>query len=292
MISRNWRERVGEYLEQYSALYHRPASRLSAIGVLREFETFLVSRKGTPVELIQVAKEDLLGYLRHKLDQGRAPATANKHVRTLRCFFRWCVDRQAIAADPTKGVRPLKIVRRRPPIPDKPDVLKLLFYLDCRKDQLFTDLVTLVANTGLRSGEFVYLRPEDVSLERRTLIVRNDAEHRTKDNDERVIPLNDKALEILRRWLSIREAKGGRLLFFGHKAADVKGLAHKFKRRTRAAGVPSITFYSLRHLFATTAASRMTPNQLAAIMGHADPRTTHRWYIHEHALTLTVPQVI
>jgi len=292
MVSRTWRERVGEYLEQYSALYHRPASRLSSIGVLREFEVFLASRNGAQVELRGIEQADILGYLRFKLSQGRAQATANKHVRTLRAFFRWCVDRKAVREDPTHGVRPLKIVRRRPPIPDKADVMKLLFFLECRKDQLFIDLVTFVANTGLRSGELVYVRPEDVSLERRALIVRNDAEHRTKDNDERLVPLNDKALEVVGRWLPLREQRGGHLLFFGHKPADVKNLAHKFKRRTKAAGVPSITFYSLRHLFATTAAAKMTPTQLAAVMGHADPRTTHRWYIHEHALTLTVPPVI
>jgi integrase len=293
MISRTWRERVGEYLELYSGLYHRPATKCSSRGVLKEFgEWWATCARQAPV-VEKVTRDDVTAYLRYKIDQGRAPATANKHVRTLRAFMRWCVDRDVIAKDPTHGVRPLKIVRRRHPIPEKADVMALLFFLKCHRDPLYPDLIKLVANTGLRVGEFVFLRTQDVDLKAGTLTVRNDNEHRTKDNEERLIPLNPSARAVVRRWLEIREKKGGELLFYGDRApADLKSISHAMKRRTTAAGVPHVTFYSLRHLFATTAASRMMPSELAALMGHSDPRTTAKWYVHGFAMKLRVPRVI
>lgn len=287
------RERVGNYLTEYSALYHRPGSRDNSRAVLAEFAPFLAARAKRAPLLDDVDRESVTAFLLHKLGQGRAPATANRHLRTLKAFLRWCVVRGWIPKDPTLGIRPLKVLRRRPPIAERCQLRKLLAYLRRTSDRRYEAMILLVANTGLRLGEFLYLREEDVDLENRTLLVRNDETHRTKDNEERTIPLNARALEVLAPWVTMRRARGGEFCFFDVKPPrDVKTYSRGMQRRTTAADVQGVTWYSLRHLFATTLASKVPELVLAAYMGHSDPRTTRRWYIHRAHLAVSTPPVI
>lgn len=136
------------------------------------------------------------------------------------------------------------------------------------------------------------MQPEDVDLEGRTLRVRNDTTHSTKDNEERHVPLNDKAHFVLSFWKEHRQETPGQSLFFDFVPKTLSWLLRALKLRCRAAGVPPVTWYSLRHLFATTLAASVPELVLAAIMGHSDPRTTRRWYIHRQAMSIKAPPVI
>lgn len=294
MDPRTMREGVGNYLEQYSALHHRPATRGDIVHVLSEFGDFLAVRaKRTPL-VRDVVREDVVAYQAHKIASKRAPATVNRHLRTLRTFFRWSEESGLREGDPTRGIRPLKVIRRRPALPDVADLRKLLAHLKEAGDWKYSSWIQVAANTGLRLGELATIRPQDVDLGRRLLLVRNDAEHHTKDNDERVVPLNDRAWKILAFWIDFRKAEGGPLLFFrGRPPRHLGALWRGLQRRVRAAGIKSrICWYSLRHLFCSTLAAVVPENQLAAIMGHSDPRTGRQWYIHREALAVSVPPVI
>lgn len=103
-------------------------------------------------------------------------------------------------------------------------------------------------NTGLRSGELMTLRREDVDLVNRRAVIRN-----TKNGEDRVIPLNAAALKV------IKEIPFDGLLFRdkdGKPWAYSKDMANKFLYRpvvqaAKAAGIRHVTPHMLRHTFAT-----------------------------------------
>lgn len=118
-------------------------------------------------------------------------------------------------------------------------------------------------NTGLRQSEQFKLRWENIDMERRTLFI-----PRSKSGESRTVPLNDKALEILRSltsWMtspwvfpsqnpaSPMDARHfyGRVFLPALEAANLKGevnwhtLRHTFASRLVMAGVDLRTVQSL-----------------------------------------------
>src|SRR5690606_5078008 len=78
--------------------------------------------------------------------------------------------------------------RRRPMRPDLPE--------DSFGDHL-TPVVLVAMNTGLRRGELLGLRWEDIDLEREVLVVRAES---AKNGKPRYVPLNAEAIEALKKW--------------------------------------------------------------------------------------------
>lgn len=293
MDSRTVREGVGKFLELYSSLYHRPATRYDVVHVLSAFEEFARVRAKRAPLVSEVTRDDVAAYQAHQLGRRRSTSTVNRHVRTIKTFFRWSARQGWRRGDPTEGMRPLKVSRRKPALPDAASLAKLLEHLKATGDVKYGSLVIFAANTGLRLGELVWVRLEDVDLEARTLRVRNDAEHRTKDDDERTIPLNERAWKIARFWVDRRRSEGGRLLFYPERPPRyLCALWRGLQRRIVAAGCKPFGWHALRHLFATKLASIVTEPVLAALLGHSDPRTTRRWYVHAAGLSVPVPPVI
>lgn len=172
---------------------------------------------------------------------------------------------------------------------------EFLRWLDTRGETFYADLLRLIANTGLRSGEALHLRPEDVDFEARLVWTMVRAEYATKDREERRIPLNSVALEILRRRVM---AAGGGPLFVQTtgrgkgKIPHITSVAHAVTRLANQANIPGLTCQTLRQFFGTTNASIMPEVALAAIMGHENIETTRKHYIEAARMNMPTPPAI
>lgn len=280
-LLKSWREGIESYAV-YSNLHHAPPVQQSVASVLLRFGEHVDWR--APHE---VRRADVEAYQARVVSEGSSPANTNRHVRVLRTFFRWLIDSEFLESNPCKRIRDLRVIRRRRASIPRADIEALLGFLDREGDRLYADLVRVIANTGMRLGEATHLKAEDVDFERRMLIVRCREEYVTKDREERSIPLNEVALGILRS--RVQAAREGWLWREGARLPDRSSLHHGLARRARTAQVPGASWQQLRHAFATKAAETMTPAQLAAIMGHWDPRTTRKYYIHCDEMLLPRP---
>lgn len=281
-----WPEAVAQYETRYGELHHAPETRAKVRRVLQLFRA--EARVG---DLEQIERRHVEAYQLARKNEGMSPATINQHVRHLKAFLEWCVGEEWIPKNPCRRVKMLKQIRRKGDTPSEEQIEKFLGWLRRKKQTFYLDLIKLIANTGLRSGEALHLRPEDVDLKRRLLWTMCRAEYVTKDREERCIPLNDEAAEILRR--RILKARGGPLFVGTYgtgkgKIPKVESVAHRIKALASAAGVPGIKCYSLRKFFGTMNAARMPELALAAIMGHEQIETTRKHYVEQARMKLDV----
>jgi integrase len=153
-------------------------------------------------------------------------------------------------------------------------------------------LFTVAAHTGLRRGELLALRWQDVSFAEARLTVERAVSGRTiasttKSGRFRTVPLADQAAKELEA-LSRRERFTGRAdLVFGRADGgplDGSALRKRFARAQEAAGVRTRRFHDLRHTFGSLAVRAFDPVAVQAMMGHASLRTTER-YLHARPRT-------
>jgi len=285
----DWHDATKQYLERYSKVHHALESRRKAERVIRQFGEFA---KHPRIEAVTLALVEDWVQFQVERPKSKSPATINQDVRTLKAVFGWFVANDWIPKNPAKRTRELKLVRRRRAIIPDEGILKALAYLDNRGNLFYADLLRLIWNTGMRSGEALHVRPEDVDFEGRILTTKCRPDYTTKDREERRIPLNDAAISILRRRIL---ASGGGPIFmqaWGRgkgRIPEASSIAHRVKDLGLIAGVPFLTCYVLRHSFATRMAREVPELVLAAILGHSSPSTTRKYYVHNEQIQLPLP---
>ena len=145
-------------------------------------------------------------------------------------------------------------------------------------------LYLTAAMTGMRRGELVALRWQDVDCAARQIRVRRNfvrSEFGTPKSrrSSRAVPLAPRLATALAEHHQLSRFKGDLDLVFAHPSTGRVLDPHKLRRRFQAAvnqaGVRRVRFHDLRHTFGTQMASAGAP--LRAIqewLGHADLRTT------------------
>jgi integrase len=163
----------------------------------------------------------------------------------------------------------------------------------------YSPLIRIAIHTGLRLGELLGLRWQDVDFDAGVLHVRQQwtrvgelAPPKTKKGIRRV-PLSIDLVAFLRKHKLASKHSQDTDFVFASKTGGP--LAHRNVQRRawepvrKLAELPDdVTFHDLRHAFASVAASRGVPvTVLSGIMGHSDVGVTQRVYIHlfgrEHA---------
>jgi integrase len=151
--------------------------------------------------------------------------------------------------------------------------------------------VLLGAWCGLRRGEILALRPEDIDLDAGTVTVRHnrvellethrefDAPPKT-DAGKRTVTVPPHVLPIL--IIHMREWAGTDRVFIGRDGKPMRGDAVRqaFARARRKADMPGFRFHDLRHTGQTLAASAgATTKDLMKRLGHSSPAAANR-YLH------------
>ena len=159
-------------------------------------------------------------------------------------------------------------------------------HLRRQEDRELADLLRIAAYTGLRKGELVALRWEDVSWAERVLIVRRTLsgteERSTKSRRIRYVPLADQALAALDRLSQRPNFTGPRDYVFATVAGerpDPSALRRRYVACREAAELPPLRFHDLRHTAGSLLVRVLDPVTVKDIMGHADLATTER-YLH------------
>ncbi|MDD2969697.1 MAG: site-specific integrase, partial [Lachnospiraceae bacterium] len=154
--------------------------------------------------------------------------------------------------------------------------------------------------TGLRTGELVGLKWEDIDFEKRNLTVSRSMEFRHSVGEWKVgppksklsyrtIPLTDEAVELLKMQKSknadihIIPIEWSEFVFLCRKGTPVKNSTYDtmlFKLCDKI-GIPKFSMHILRHTFATRCIEAgMKPKTLQMILGHANIGITMNLYVH------------
>jgi integrase len=238
-------------------------------------------------------------FYRQRLDAGLAPATVHKMHVVLHKALDQAVSDGLIPRNIVKGVKVLQ-TRKKEIQPLKPEQVKAL--LDAARGDRLEALYVLALNTGLRQGELLALKWEDVELEDTILRVRHTLTRAggkvalgppKTNKSRRSVRLTSGAVEALRAHLSRQleemEQMGslyqpGGLVFANETGGIINpsNLRNRsFSRLLKRAGLPGIRFHDLRHTCATLLLSRnINPKIVSEMLGHSSVSITLDIYSH------------
>jgi integrase len=158
--------------------------------------------------------------------------------------------------------------------------------MDEFKDYL-TPFTILVMNTGLRRSEALSLTWDNVQLTGSPRVTVRAA--MTKSSKTRYVPLNDMAVDVLKRW---RRQNGDSEHVFVHRATGAKlNKAHRaWKKLMDDAEIEDFRFHDLRHNFASQLVMKGQPLYLVKeLLGHGSIEMTARYaHLADDALARAV----
>lgn len=158
----------------------------------------------------------------------------------------------------------------------------------------------LILQTGLRTGELIGLRWEDVDFEKRVIHIQRSMEYRYKVGEwrggppksksgYRDVPLTDEAIRILKdqkkklESLKLIHLDFQKSVFICRKGEPTKNSAYDTTlfRLCDKAGIRRFSMHVLRHTFATRCIEGgMRPKTLQIILGHSNVGITMNLYVH------------
>lgn len=146
------------------------------------------------------------------------------------------------------------------------------------RDRRDEAIVRLMAETGMRAGEVLNMRPQDIDLTRGLVAV-----HRTKTGRGRVVPFGPHTARAIDRWVRMRQHQplaAGDKLWLGDRGRTISyhGLRSAIMGRAAAAGLNGFHLHELRH----TAASRWlaaggSEGGAMSAMGWTNPKMLHQY---------------
>lgn len=243
-----------------AALLTRGYSKLTAINQrshLQRFATFIEGRFHG--ELGDVTRDSIEAYLEHLASCARplTPVSRNLRLSSIRAFCRWLVERDIIAADPTKLIIYARTPDRLPrTLPSVDAVQKLIAAADARSRVGYRDRVVLelLYQSGLRVAELCALDVVDVDLVDGFAHVRCG-----KGGRGRVVPIGRLAVELLTNYLAhvrpkfVKRHKEVALIVSRNgERLHVRGAQRVVARCAERAGLDAhVTPHVLRHTCAT-----------------------------------------
>jgi integrase/recombinase XerD len=224
----------------------------------------------------QINDSDIKDYLLHLAEEKKsATSTLNQAINALKFYYGTMLKKKFLY----EIKRPRKD-KKLPVVLSKEEVAKILSTVDNVKHKA---ILMLVYSAGLRVGELVRLKPEDVDSKRMLIHVKG-----AKGRKDRYTLLSGTALVILREYW--RKYKPDIWLFGG--ARDGRYLSTRTVEKilehacTRAGIKKTISVHTLRHSFATHLLEGGTDlRYIQELLGHAHSKTTEI-YTHVSAQSL------
>lgn len=232
-----------------------------------------------------INEQDIVKYLEYlNKEKKLSSRSIERHLTTIRGFFKYLVKNELIKTDITKNVDNLKIGKHLPTTLSVDEVNQLM---DIKLDNPFNfrtkAMLELIYGSGLRISELVNLTLNDIDLFNGTILVNG------KGSKERIVPLGEYAKEYLLAYLQRRKElvkkKYGdpKELFLNNHGKPItrNGFNFLLNNLLEEKGInKKVTPHTLRHSFAT----HMLDNgadlrTIQELLGHSDIVTT-RIYTH------------
>ncbi|MEW6068895.1 MAG: site-specific tyrosine recombinase/integron integrase [Nitrospirota bacterium] len=224
----------------------------------------------------EINDSDIKDYLLHLAEEKQsATSTLNQAINALKFYYGTMLKKKFVY----EVKRPRKD-RKLPVVLSKEEVVKI----DNIKHKA---ILMLVYSAGLRVGEVVRLKPEDIDSKRMLIHIRG-----SKGRKDRYTMLSEKVLQILRQyWKKYRPEKW---LFEGAKVGryiSTRTVDKIFRNASEKAGInKEVSLHTLRHSFATHLLEGGTDlRYIQELLGHTHSKTTE---IYTHVSTKSLGKIM
>lgn len=259
-----------EFLTNYAVVNNKPSEVRMKRSVYKHHLLPMFGKR----KLDEIGPRQIEAYKARKLADGLSKATVNNHLTMLRKTLNVAQEWGVVEHVP-------KFVWLKLP---KPEFDFLDFEESDRliagADDAWRPFVVTALRTGLRLGELMGLRWDDVDLKKGMLVVRQSVWRgkagTPKSGRTREIPLSDQA----RAALSAHRHRKGELVFCDEIGAYLTEGACKWPliRACKRAGLRKVGWHTLRHTFASQLVMRGVPlKAVQELLGHATMEMTMRY---------------
>ncbi|PIU67835.1 MAG: integrase [Armatimonadetes bacterium CG07_land_8_20_14_0_80_40_9] len=227
----------------------------------------------------EINDSDIKDYLLYLAEEKQsATSTLNQAINALKFYYGTMLKKKFVY----EVKRPRKD-KKLPVVLSKEEVAKILSSVYNIKHRA---LLMLVYSAGLRVGEVVKLKPEDIDSRRMLMHIKG-----AKGRKDRYTMLSETALKILREYW--QEYKPVKWLFQGAKAdryISIRTVQKILEHACQNAGIKKeITVHTLRHSFATHLLEGGTDlRYIQELLGHAHSKTTE---IYTHVSTKSIGKI-
>jgi len=260
---------------------------------------------GRAVWLERIGSRHAESFVANRLAMGRAVPTVNKDIRTLKRIFNLAIEPRGYLSD---GANPFRKIRQRKvasktPVYISSEAFQRLF--GAAKNTWWKALIVLAYTTGARKDELLNLTWVDVDFKKNQLrITRKDRSDwvqpwQPKDHEMRIIPIPEKAVNLLMAWQSIAP-ENCPYVFMEHERWDyyrqqvaqgkwrtgqamLNNVLRRFQTLCRKAKVGHYCLHDLRRSCITNWARKLPMHVVQKLAGHSDIRTTQQYYLSMQA---------
>jgi len=298
---------LAQYLEHWLDTYGKPNLAPSTYASYERIIRKHISLEMGQISIEKVQPMHIQAYYSQKLQNGRrdgagglSARTVQYHHRVLREALHHAVKWQILVRNPADACEAPRPSRPEMSVLDAEGVSAMLEIIEGHPDR---DIFITAVFTGMRQGELLGLRWQDVDLNKRVVRIQQSVgfipklgfvfrEPKTKRSRRQVV-LPQMAVDALTRrqkqvatdkiFIGADLYKSHDLVFCTNAGAplDPSGLSRRFKRIATKVNAPKLRFHDLRHTHATMLLSQgVHPKVVQERLGHESINITLDTYSH------------
>lgn len=241
--------------------------------------------------MLTVRREDVHGYLAHRMDKGLKARSTARSLSCLRAFFRFLLREKEIRDDPTLRVDNPKLGRRLPDSLTEQDVERLLAAPDVTTPIGLRDrtMLEVLYACGLRVSELTGLKISEINLRQGVIRIVG------KGSKERLVPMGEESITWVRRFMEegrtelLKQNLVQDVVFPSNRGQQMtrQTFWHRIREHARTAGISKkLSPHTLRHAFATHLLNHGADLRVVQLLlGHSDLSTTQIYtHVAQHRM--------
>ena len=244
------------------------------ISFLEQFQRFISPKKLNEIDLKEITR-----YMNYLIQREKvASSTQNQAINALKCYYENMLGWEKFSHTIERPRKEKKL----PKILSEKEVLRMIQVTDNLKHKL---IICILYSAGLRKGELLNLRKEDIFFDKNLIFVRGG-----KGRKDRTTILSDNLKKLLRVY--VRDFKPNYWILEGNKRQQysassvgrVISIAAKRANLNR-----TISAHMLRHSFATHLLEQgLDLRYIQQLLGHRSSKTTE---IYTHVSTKSLAKI-
>ncbi len=230
-----------------------------------------------------IKRKELSFYIKYLARNELNPSSIMRKIASIKGFFRFLCHKRIIKTNPSVLINNLKLPKRLPKVLSINEIEKILKTdLTIKENAIFE----LLYSSGIRVSELCELELKNIDLNQKAIKVFG------KGSKERLVPINDKCIKIIKKYLSQRELVALKYdskpyLFLNEKGQKIsRQIVYKIIKKQGEKIQREISPHTIRHSFATHLLENGADLRVVQeLLGHSSIVTT-QLYTHISKKTL------
>jgi len=278
------------YKEWFNSIHH-VIKQSTAANYMMKAKKHLLPYFGTKC-MSSINETSIYSFIKQKQREGLSSRYISDIIVLMKSIFKYAVKKYHIF-NPLNGISLPKKKRSEVMLLDANEQNKLQTFINNNRN-LSTLGTAISMTTGIRIGELCALQWSNVDFEKRVLTVKktlqriqNPTNHSKtqvvitepkSDSSMRSIPIPDCLIGFLS---DFKGADSEYILTGSNKPIEPRSMQYRFRTILKNAGLPSIHFHALRHMFASNCVKLgFDIKSLSELLGHSSVEITLNRYVH------------